>query len=209
MSNIGLYGGINLYVEDINTELCCSLLIQYGKRIEEHELQEEEFSGYGPFVYFEKEARYQRRILPDHPRHEEVLSKLIALKTRRKELTGKHKIWADFSCITHEGIFPGFDDWRAALKFANYSHMWSKKSNKEKINPEYIATINAERYKRFGLTSLEAVQQVKPGALFQVEHVFGEEAAGYVHGDLERFMELLQYAQKNSEKSKVYFLSCV
>ena len=59
---------------------------------------------------------------------------------------------------------------------------------------------NAPRYKRFKLTSLEAVKAFKPGELFQVENVFGDFAAEYVKGNLDKFKELSYFAHMKDAK---------
>ena len=166
---------------------CWELASYYGLPAKEKELQEKEFSVYSSFTDADAPYKPELRILPDHPRKTEVISKFILVYDRRNKLEQKNKVNSFGRSVS---VLPGFDEWRAAVAFANYSHMWSNQTNHYKWESVYIASLNAKRYQRCKLTSLEAVKAVTPGALFQVENVFGDFAAHYISGDLERFREL-------------------
>ena len=108
-------------------------------------------------------------------------------------------------------IFPGFDDWKAAVVFAQYSHKWNTAASHGTYSTfptPRVAGFNHSRYMRFKFTSEEAVRSVKPGALFAVDNVFGSFAQSYVNGNIDRFKELLAYTQIKDAKALFQEKSC-
>ncbi|MFC1733080.1 hypothetical protein ACFL6I_22505 [candidate division KSB1 bacterium] len=82
----------------------------------------------------------------------------------------------------------GFDDWRVAVEFA-------KRYERGSDGP-YIA---------LGLTTMEAVKAIKPGAVSEVWNVFGNvgdfDAKRYIDGSIDTFKSLLKRAkEKNARK---------
>lgn len=169
------------------------LLLAYGVQAPEEALQPREFADTIDISPDGDGGKYELRWLPDHPNTKMVIKKLIEVdQIRRKHAYARDDFYTGLS----PWIPPDFSDWRAAVEFTKYSHRWVNLKEDWKI-PEssyHVCLKNRERYKRFGLTSFDKVRQVSPGALFQVENVFGDFAAQYVAGDLEKFRELLKYA---------------
>ena len=185
------FGRISNYV--IGFDICFWKLLEvYGIPAEEKELKPDELYFYTDFGEIDH-PKYELRVLPDHPKTVEVTGRLIYLDYKRRQVAEKYG-----DSYTPSFITPGFDNWRAAIVFANYSHIWFNSS------PEFMARRrNAPRYRRFKFTSFEAVKAVKPGELFQVENVFGNFAAEYVQGDMERFKELSYFAHLKDGKKHV------
>jgi hypothetical protein len=189
MPSTHIFGEIDTYV--IRFEMgFWKLLKNYGISAKEQELKPDELYFYANFGKIDK-PKHELRVLPDHPKLVEVTGRLIYLDQKRRKIGEKCGIRP----YTSTFIVPGFDNWRAAIVFANYSHMWFKS------DPSFMARFrNAPRYIRFGLTSFEAVKKIKPGELFQVENVFGDFAAEDVKGDLGKFKNLSYYAHKKDAK---------
>lgn len=163
------------------------LTLHYGIPIKQKDLQPREFATYGNYAEDDTDnPKFEWRILLGHPKTKEIVGRSMNLYRKTVQNGAYGRIQA------------GFDDWRAAIVFARYTHKWTKKYSRK--GSFRGAEKNAERYQRLGLTSLDAVEQVKPGDVFQVENVFGEFAAGYVAGDIQKFKELSHYAHKKDAK---------
>lgn len=196
---MGVFGGIGNFVSEIELGGIC-LLLDYGTPADPPLVRSDEFADHGDYASLaeieEGIERVETRVLPDHPKAMEVVGRMMSLYRRRHDVRERYHAGIE---LPSSFIQPGFDDWRAAVAFAQYTHVWSNK--RYVYSPDGMARINARRYQRFGLTSLDAVKVVEPGALFQVEKVFGEFAPSYVHGDLVKFKELSYYAQQKAAKT--------
>jgi hypothetical protein len=107
--------------------------------------------------------------------------------------------------FTYGFISPGLDDWRTAIEFGKnsfsqlFGHFYSTGSDKradEGVFPKARIAKQAEVYKRFGLTNIAAVKEIRPEDLYFIEQVFGDSINNYVNGDITRFRKLHEVASK-------------
>jgi len=164
-----------------------SLVLDYGVPIEEKDLKQGEFAHFADFSDIDADKpQYELRNLSGNPSTNEILGRSMSLYKRK----GKPR---------YLQIPPGFVDWRTALEFAKDDNMWTLPRGR-RVDNNLMAFKNSRRYQRFGLGYFEAVRAFRPGALYHVENVFGEFAAKYVNGSIERFRELLILSQINDAK---------
>lgn len=153
------------------------------------------------FNYPESEEA-TRRVLPNTYGKAELVNRITTMIQ-----TLEHRGTYDGHVAYSDRIFSGFDDWKAAVVFASYSHRWvirrdlsDGKTRLKLYSSLFTVRKNHQRYLRFGLTSEKAVRAAKPGALFTVENVFGSFAPSYVASDIDKFKELLRYSQIKGAK---------
>lgn len=192
-----VFSDIRDYVNEVEG-LSIILAKNYGIQANEQDLQEREFVAFADFSDIDKKAQIELRILPDHPKHSEVLDRLIELHSYRMNLGNKYKAYSGPLALY---LPAGFESWKGAVQFGNYCHMSPEKKVCEKQSTDETAIENAKRYFRFKLITDEAVKEISPTMLLKVDKMFGDAGARYVDGDISSFKELLGYADING-KSK-------